>query len=178
VPRAGRPGRAGCLAWPGRRKPAGRRAGRPGSIGGSRAPGQARSGWRGAGAGWRGPPSLDALAPQLVARDDLAAAAPLSGLLYAAPGAGALLISATGGWAGHVHRHGRAIALAVCGWGLAIAAFGLAPGLWPAVAALAAAGAADMVSGIFRMTMWNQTILARLRGRLAGLEMISYTTGE
>ena len=44
--------------------------------------------------------------------------------------------------------------------------------------ALAAAGASDMVSGIFRMTMWNQTIPARVRGRLAGLEMISYTTGE
>jgi hypothetical protein len=100
------------------------------------------------------------------------------GLLYAAPGAGALLISATGGWAGHVHRHGRAIALAVGAWGLAIAAFGFAPGLWWAVAALGAAGAADMISGIFRMTMWNQTIPARLRGRLAGLEMISYTTGE
>jgi hypothetical protein len=77
-----------------------------------------------------------------------------------------------------VHRHGRAIALAVCGWGLAIAAFGVAPGLWWAVAALGAAGAADMVSGVFRMTMWNQTIPSRLRGRLAGLEMISYTTGE
>jgi len=100
------------------------------------------------------------------------------GLLYAAPGLGALAVSATGGWAGHVRRHGRAIVLAVCGWGLAIAAFGLAPGLWWAVAALAAAGGADMVSGIFRMTIWNQTIPARLRGRLAGLEMISYTTGE
>lgn len=100
------------------------------------------------------------------------------GLLYAAPGAGALLVSITGGWARHVHRHGRAIALAVCGWGLAIAAFGLAPGLWWAVAALAAAGGSDMISGIFRMTLWNQTIPSRLRGRLAGLEMISYTTGE
>jgi hypothetical protein len=28
------------------------------------------------------------------------------------------------------------------------------------------------------MTLWNQTIPAGLRGRLAGLEMISYTTGE
>jgi hypothetical protein len=100
------------------------------------------------------------------------------GLLYAAPGAGALLVSATGGWAGHVHRHGRAIAVTVGAWGLAIAALGFAPGLWWAVAALGAAGAADMVSGIFRMTMWNQTIPARLRGRLAGLEMISYTAGE
>jgi hypothetical protein len=35
-----------------------------------------------------------------------------------------------------------------------------------------------MVSALFRMTLWNQTIPAGLRGRLAGLEMISYTTGE
>jgi MFS family permease len=100
------------------------------------------------------------------------------GLLYAAPAAGALIVSMTSGWTRHVSRHGRAIVLAVCGWGAGIVAFGFAPGLWWAVAALAAAGGADMVSGIFRMTMWNQTIPASLRGRLAGLEMISYTTGE
>jgi len=100
------------------------------------------------------------------------------GLLYAAPAAGGLIVSMTSGWASRVHRHGRAIEAAVCGWGAGITAFGFAPGLWWAVAALAAAGAADMVSGIFRMTMWNQTIPAGLRGRLAGLEMISYTTGE
>ena len=46
------------------------------------------------------------------------------------------------------------------------------------MAALAAAGGADMISGLFRMTLWNQTIPPGLRGRLAGLEMISYTTGE
>ena len=40
-----------------------------------------------------------------------------------------------------------------------------------------AAGAADMVSGIFRGTMWNQTIPDAMRGRLAGIEMISYTSG-
>ncbi len=34
-----------------------------------------------------------------------------------------------------------------------------------------------MISGIFRMTIWNQTIPNRLRGRLASLEMISYLTG-
>jgi MFS family permease len=100
------------------------------------------------------------------------------GLLYAAPAAGGLIVSMTSGWARRVSRHGRAIVLAVCGWGAGIAAFGFATSLWWAVAALAAAGAADMVSGIFRMTMWNQTIPASLRGRLAGLEMISYTTGE
>jgi len=100
------------------------------------------------------------------------------GLLYAAPGFGSLAVSATSTWTRHVRRHGRAIALAVCGWGIAIAAFAFAPNLPLAVLALAAAGGSDMVSGIFRTTMWNQTIPARVRGRLAGLEMISYSTGE
>lgn len=100
------------------------------------------------------------------------------GLLYAAPGFGALLASLTSSWTARVRRHGRAIALAVCGWGAAITAFGFAPDLPLAMLTLAAAGGADMVSGIFRMTMWNQTIPARVRGRLAGLEMISYSTGE
>jgi Transmembrane secretion effector len=100
------------------------------------------------------------------------------GVLYAAPGFGSMAVSATSTWTRHVHRHGRAIALAVCGWGVAIAAFAYAPNLPLAVLALAVAGGSDMVSGIFRMTMWNQTIPARVRGRLAGLEMISYSTGE
>jgi MFS family permease len=100
------------------------------------------------------------------------------GMLYAAPAVGAAMVNLSAGWTRHVHKHGRAIVLAVCAWGGAIAAFGLTPGLWWGLAALAVAGGADMVSGIFRMTMWNQTIPARLRGRLAGLEMISYTTGQ
>jgi len=100
------------------------------------------------------------------------------GMLYAAPAVGATVVNLSAGWTRHVRRQGRAIVLAVCGWGGAIAAFGLAPGLWWGLVALAAAGGADMVSGIFRMTLWNQTIPTRLRGRLAGLEMISYTTGQ
>jgi MFS family permease len=100
------------------------------------------------------------------------------GLLYAAPGFGALAVSLTSSWTRHVHHHGRAIALSVCGWGIAITAFGFAPNLPLAVLALAAAGGADSVSGLFRMTMWNQSIPAQVRGRMAGLEMISYSTGE
>ncbi|HEX3922476.1 MAG TPA: MFS transporter [Streptosporangiaceae bacterium] len=99
------------------------------------------------------------------------------GLMFAAPSAGALAASATSGWAGRVHRHGRAIALAAAGWGLAIAGFGLAPDIGAALALLVAAGGADMLSGIFRDTLWNQTIPDALRGRLAGLELLSYGLG-
>src|SRR6185437_1907183 len=55
--------------------------------------------------------------------------------------------------------------------------FGLAPGLGLALAGLVLAGAADMISGIFRTTIWNQTIPDHLRGRLAGIEQVSYSTG-
>ena len=62
-------------------------------------------------------------------------------------------------------------------WGLAIIGFGLAPGLWLALFFLVLAGAADMMSGVFRSVIWNQTIPDSLRGRLASIEMVSYTSG-
>jgi MFS family permease len=99
------------------------------------------------------------------------------GLMFAAPSVGALAASATSGWAGRVRRHGRAIALAAAGWGLAITGFGLAPGIGVALALLVLAGCADMLSGIFRETLWNQTIPDSMRGRLAGVELLSYGLG-
>ncbi len=99
------------------------------------------------------------------------------GLLYAAPAAGSLVASLTSGWTRHVHRHGRAVTLAAAVWGLAIAAFGFAEALWVAVLFLAVAGGADAISGIFRSTIWNETIPDHLRGRLAGIEMVSWSTG-
>jgi MFS family permease len=99
------------------------------------------------------------------------------GLLYAAPPAGAVLATVTSGWTRRVHRHGRAVVYAACGWGVAIALFGLAETLWVALLCLALAGGADAVSGVFRATIWNETIPDRLRGRLAGVEMISWSSG-
>jgi len=99
------------------------------------------------------------------------------GALYAAPSVGAFLATVTSGWTSRVHHHGRAIAIAAALWGLAIVGFGLAPSLWLALLGLAAAGAADMVSGIFRMSIWNRTIPDHLRGRLASIELLSYTSG-
>ena len=55
--------------------------------------------------------------------------------------------------------------------------FGWVDSLVPALLFLGAAGFFDMISGIFRGSIWNQTIPNYLRGRLASLEMISYLTG-
>ena len=99
------------------------------------------------------------------------------GLLYAAPAVGSFLFSATSGWTNNVHRHGMGVIVAAVVWGVAIIGFGLSPVLWLALAFLALAGAADMMSGVFRSVIWNQTIPDSLRGRLASIEMLSYTSG-
>ena len=99
------------------------------------------------------------------------------GWLLSAMSVGALVIGLLSGWAGKVRRHGRAVVIAAAVWALGIVALGFAPSLWLALACLAVAGAADMVSGVFRGTIWNETIPNTLRGRLAGIEMISYLTG-
>jgi MFS family permease len=99
------------------------------------------------------------------------------GLLYAAPAAGSIVVTLTSGWAARVHRHGRAVAFGAAAWGVAIVAFGLADALWLALACLAVAGGMDTISGIFRSAIWNETIPDRLRGRLAGVEMISWSSG-
>jgi MFS family permease len=99
------------------------------------------------------------------------------GLLYAAPAAGSLVATATSGWTAHVGRHGAAVCISAALWGAGIVVFGVAPDLGVALLGLAVAGGADMVSGIFRSTIWNQTIPDHLRGRLAGIEQVSYSTG-
>lgn len=101
----------------------------------------------------------------------------LLGLLYSAETVGALLATATSGWTSRVHHHGRAIVVAAAAYGLGIGLAGLAPTIWLTMLALAAAGAADMVSAVFRGTVWNQTIPESVRGRLAGIEMLSYSLG-
>lgn len=99
------------------------------------------------------------------------------GWLLSAMSVGALVIGLFSGWTGQVRRHGRAVVIAAAVWALGIVALGFAPGLMLGLVCLAVAGAADMVSGVFRGTIWNETIPNALRGRLAGIEMISYLTG-
>lgn len=92
-----------------------------------------------------------------------------AGLLYAAPSAGALLGAGLSGWSGRIRRQGLAVLISVGVWGAAIAVFGFAHELWFGVAMLAVAGAADMVSAIFRNTILQVATPDSLRGRLQGV---------
>jgi MFS family permease len=62
-------------------------------------------------------------------------------------------------------------------WGGAIACISMTTTLLSMLFFLIIAGAADCISGIFRTTIWNETIPDKLRGRMASLEMISYMSG-
>jgi len=99
------------------------------------------------------------------------------GFFPAAIAIGALTASLTSGWTRNVHRHGLLVIIAAVLWGVAILFFGLVESLVPALLLLAVAGFFDMISGIFRGAIWNQTIPNYLRGRLASIEMMSYLTG-
>ena len=93
------------------------------------------------------------------------------GLLYAAPGAGALLGALTTGWVDRVRRQGLAVICAVLVWGAAIAAFGVARWLPLALALLAVAGWADVLSAVFRNTIIQFAGPDGMRGRLMGVQM-------
>ena len=99
------------------------------------------------------------------------------GLLYAAGTIGSIAITLTSGWTKNVHFYGRAIMWAAIGWGVAIALSGATNYLWLVLLFLTLAGASDMISALFRSAMWNQTIPDNLRGRLAGIELLSYSLG-
>lgn len=99
------------------------------------------------------------------------------GLLYAAPGAGALVGALFTGWVGGVRRQGRAVIIAVVVWGAAIAAFGLVAWLPLGLFMLALAGAADVVSAVFRNTILQLSVPDGLRGRLSSVHIAVVTGG-
>ena len=99
------------------------------------------------------------------------------GLLYAAPGAGALIGALLTGWVGRVRRQGRAVIVSVLVWGGAIAAFGLVPWLPLGLAMLALAGAADVISAVFRNTILQMSVPDGLRGRLSSVHIAVVTGG-
>lgn len=93
------------------------------------------------------------------------------GLLYAAPGLGALVAAATSGWIGKVKRAGLTTTIAVIVWGTGIAVFGLTSILQLALVALFIAGGADAVSTVSRAMIVQLTTPDELRGRLSGLKI-------
>jgi MFS family permease len=99
------------------------------------------------------------------------------GLLYSAETVGALVATALSGWTSRVHHHGRAIVVSAALYGGCVGLAGWSTSVWVALLFLALAGGADMISAVFRGTIWNQTIPDNLRGRLAGIEMLSYSVG-
>jgi MFS family permease len=99
------------------------------------------------------------------------------GLFYAAGTIGSVIVTLTSGWIKNYHHHGRAVFLAAIGWGAAITLAGTTNSLFLIIFFLALAGASDMVSALFRGAIWNQSIPDELRGRLAGIELLSYSVG-
>ena len=99
------------------------------------------------------------------------------GLLAAAPPIGALVGAATSGWTGRIRRQGFAVLVSVAVWGGSIGLFGFTRTLWLALVLLAIAGAADMVSAIFRNTILQVSTPDALRGRLQGVFIVVVTGG-
>src|SRR5207247_6968656 len=100
------------------------------------------------------------------------------GLLYAAPATGALIGALTAGWVGRVRQQGRAVVWAVALWGAAITFFGLSGRLFGlALVFLAFAGAADVISAVFRGSILQLSVPDSLRGRLSAVHIMVVTGG-
>jgi MFS family permease len=99
------------------------------------------------------------------------------GLLYAAPGAGALLMAVLTGWLERVRRQGRLVVLVVMAWGGAITVFGLVHVVWVGLACLAIAGATDVISTILRNTILQNAITDEYRSRISSIQMAVVTGG-
>jgi MFS family permease len=103
--------------------------------------------------------------------------APTVGLLFADPAIGAVVGAAFGGWLPRVRRQGQAVIWSIVVWALAIAGFGLVHVLWVGVIFLGIAGAADMVSAVYRSTILQVATPDEMRGRLQGVFTVVVTGG-
>ena len=99
------------------------------------------------------------------------------GLFYSAGFVGAIIVTLTSGWMKSYPFHGRAVTYAALGWAAAIALAATTNNLWIVLFFLAVAGASDQVSAMMRGNIWNQSIADEYRGRLAGIELLSYAVG-
>ncbi len=91
------------------------------------------------------------------------------GLLYSAPGFGAVVAALSSGPVARSKRLGRIIVVSIAAWGLVVISFGFARSLWVALLLLAIAGAADSFSAVCRTTIMQRIAPDELRGRLTSL---------
>jgi MFS family permease len=96
----------------------------------------------------------------------------LVGYLYAAPAAGALVVSLLSGPLRHFRRQGLGVVIAASVWGVAIAAFGFAQQFWLALLLLGVAGLGDQISAILRSVMLYRITPKELLGRVSGIEFM------
>ncbi|MBS0422712.1 MAG: MFS transporter [Proteobacteria bacterium] len=101
----------------------------------------------------------------------------MTGVLFSSMAIGSLIAMLLSGWSSRIQRQGRVVVIAAAGWGLFVLGAGLAPTPFLVVLCLVMAGGADMISGLFRGIIWNHAVPNTLRGRLAGIAMISYMSG-
>jgi MFS family permease len=101
----------------------------------------------------------------------------MTGVLFSSMAFGSLIATLLSGWSSRIKRQGRVVVLAAACWGLFILGAGLSATPIAIVLFLVLAGGADMVSGLFRGIIWNHSIPNSMRGRLAGIAMISYMSG-
>ncbi len=99
------------------------------------------------------------------------------GMLYAAPSFGALFMTLTSRWTLKCKRYGIFIVSAAALWSISMLLTGISQSFFFVLISLVFAGFFDMVSGVFRTTLWNETIPESIRGRIAGFEMLSYMSG-
>jgi MFS family permease len=101
----------------------------------------------------------------------------MTGVLFSSMAIGSLIATLLSGWSSRVRNQGRVVVIAAASWGVFIVAAGVAPTPSLIVLFLILAGGADMISGLFRGIIWNHAVPNSLRGRLAGIAMISYMSG-
>ncbi len=121
--------------------------------------------------------SAVALLP-LFAQDILHVGARGYGWLYAAPAAGAVLMSAAMVWfTERIERRGAVLLWAVGLYGLATVGFGFSRSFGLTFACLAVSGAADTVSVVIRNIVRQLETPDRLRGRMTGINMVFFNGG-
>lgn len=99
------------------------------------------------------------------------------GWLFAAIPIGAVICGLLSGWLSRISRHGVAVVIAVCAWGVAVAGFGVSHSLLVAALFLGLAGAADMVSSVFRNSILQTAATDEMRGRMQGVFTVVVTGG-